>query len=113
MISITNDGQRIASSNYWQSSLADAGLPYLSCHRGAIRLLVPPGCQHAVEEMRTARAVVLSVGAWPPDHQREGAELLFDNGFAVHLEPGCFDQLPPEPAPGRDWRLSEIGSETV
>ena len=41
MITITNQGQRITSTNYWDSDNARAGYLYLSWNAGAARLMVP------------------------------------------------------------------------
>jgi len=42
MITIANDGPDIASTNYWATDHARAGIVYLSGNAGAWRLLMPP-----------------------------------------------------------------------
>jgi hypothetical protein len=100
MISITNDGQAITSTNYWHTAHALKGLLYLSWNAGAARLLVPPAAAAMVPEMRTGREVIISRGPWAEQPQREAFELLFEDGtdtpFAVHLMVQQSDRLPPD-----------------
>lgn len=41
MITISNDGQKIVSTNYWDTEHAKRGFLYLSWNAGAGRLLLP------------------------------------------------------------------------
>jgi hypothetical protein len=87
IISTANNGSRIVSTNYWGSSLEAAGIFYISVNAGAIRLLVPRGSESAVNEMKTAKEVVVSRGMDSQNNNRDSLELLFDdhsdNPFAI------------------------------
>ena len=41
LILITNDGPSIATSNYWDSEMAQTGILAVSYHAGSLRVLVP------------------------------------------------------------------------
>lgn len=59
MITIENDGQDIASTNYWSLEHAHRGLLYLSANAGAWRLLVPKGAEHHLPEIRTGKTAII------------------------------------------------------
>ena len=65
MIQIGNQGQAIASTNYWATEHARAGLCFLSVNAGALRLLVPQAAADALVEMRTGRSVTVEPSATP------------------------------------------------
>lgn len=62
MITIANDGTRIASTNYWQTEHAAKGLVYLSVNAGAVRLLVPRGWPD-LDNPRVVRVTLQIIGA--------------------------------------------------
>lgn len=66
MITFENDGQNIASTNYWSSDHATKGLCYLSANAGAWRLLVPPAAAHYLAEMRTGKSASIEPSAQMP-----------------------------------------------
>lgn len=89
MIQTENHGPLVRSSTFWGSELAERGLYYLSPNAGCFRLLVPRSRSADTAEMRTAREVVISVGAHRDYPEREMSEMLFDdrtpNPFALLL----------------------------
>jgi hypothetical protein len=100
MITIANQGQRIASTNYWDSDHAKAGYLYLSWNAGAARLLLPDNQKSMLREMKTGKYVIVSRGPWPEHGNREALELLFEDGsdipFTIHLVAEQTDRLLPE-----------------
>lgn len=89
VLSVANDGQALASTNYWDGKPAAQGLCFLTWNAGAARLLVPDDQVAWLADMRTAKYVILSSGPWPEQGGREGLELLFedhsDSPFVLHL----------------------------
>lgn len=100
-----NDGQRLVSTNYWDSEHAKAGLVFLSWNAGAARVLLPDKQAHMVADMRAAKYVVVSRGPWRvKGRRRDALELLFeddsDEPFCLHLVVEQTDRLPPEQQQG-------------
>lgn len=100
LITIQNAGQRILSTDYWDSEHAGQGLFYLSWNAGAGRLLVPDSQKPMLPEMRSGKYVIVSRGPWPDQGGREGIELLFEDGsdspFCLHLVAEQCDRLIPD-----------------
>lgn len=100
MLTITNKGQAIESTNYWDSEHAKAGYCYLSWNAGAARLLMPDALKPAIREMRTAQYVIVSRGPWREHGNRDALELLFEDGsdtpYCLHLVAEQTDRLLPE-----------------
>lgn len=109
-IIIENHGALITATNFWESDAEKAGKLFLSPNAGTLRLLVPRIHRSMIEEMRTARHVVCSLGPWPAANAEIGVELLFDDGsgdpYSVHLTPAACAMLPGEPALGQEWTLT-------
>jgi hypothetical protein len=86
MITITNDGPLIASTDYWDTEHASAGLCYLSGNAGAWRLLVPEAAEGSLADMRTGRRARIE----PSIVERGCVDIVFDDGsgspFAVTLD---------------------------
>lgn len=105
MIVINNAGQAIASTNYWQTEHAMAGLFYLSWNAGAGRLLVPDLMRGELREMRSARLVIVSSGPWTDQGGRPAMELLWedgsDNPYCLHLVREQTDRTIPEADQGK------------
>ena len=104
MITIGNQGQRIASTDYWDSDHARAGYLYLSWNAGAARLLVPDSQKAVIREMKTSEHVIISRGPWTDQGGREALELLFEDGsdapFCMHLVAEQCDRLIPDTEQG-------------
>jgi hypothetical protein len=110
MLTVENDGPRIASTNFFETDQAKAGKFFVSVYAGTLRLLIPDAHAAIIKETKTAEYVILSRGPWPAEEHTEGVELLWENHsaspFALHLTATSFDILPPEPEPGRHWYLT-------
>lgn len=110
-IHIENHGPLITSSNYWRSPAAKAGKILASCNAGAIRVLLPLGCDTWFPDLRQAKHVVVSRGPWPEENLPDAVEILWEDGrddpIAWHLSPECWlGGMPAEPDPGREWVVS-------
>lgn len=94
-----NRGQRLVSTNYWDSEHARAGYFYLTWNAGAARLLVPDRQKAALRDMKGASEVIISRGPWADQGGRDALELLWedggDNPFSIHLVAGQCDRLIP------------------
>ena len=73
---ISNDGQDIKTTNYFDSELALRGLLYLSGNAGALRLLVPYVREGYLAEMRTGTRVILEPAMRVPGD----IDVVFDDG---------------------------------
>lgn len=62
ILTITNHGSLITSSNYWQSEAAARGQMYLSLNAGCFRLLLPDSKRRELDELRTGKLAVISRG---------------------------------------------------
>ena len=96
---ITNDGPRITSTDYWQTEHSRRGILYLSINAGCFRLLVPTALAPEVDEMRSAKHIIISM--LPKLKRRDGqyaVEWMADDGtddpWSCHLSPGQCDRLP-------------------
>ena len=100
MLTISNKGQALADTTYWDSDHARAGLLYLTWNAGAARLLIPDTAKPMLREMKGAREVIVSRGPWTDQGNRDALELLWEDGsnepFCVHLVAEQTDRLIPE-----------------
>lgn len=105
-----NDGALIRRTDFFDSNHAKAGKVFVSVNAGTLRLLIPSSQAAIVQEIKSAKYVILSRGPWPAERQTDGFEILFedesDSPFVLHLSTTSFDLLPADPDPGRGWRLS-------
>ncbi len=76
-ITIGNDGQDIARTNYWETEPAFAGLCFVSINAGAIRLLVPKATEFYLMEMRTANQVTIERSQFDC---KECIDVVFEDG---------------------------------
>lgn len=97
MIKIKNNGPKIEQTNYWDTESAKAGYLYLSWNAGAARLLVPDPLKPQIEEMKTAKDIIISRGPWPDQGNRDSLEILFEDGssspFVLHMGTENTDRL--------------------
>jgi len=109
-ITITNHGQWITHTDYWQSPIEAAGKLYLSPNAGAIRILIPRAHRAIIQEMRRAKYAVLSRGPWPEMRLPDAVEIMWEDGsdapFALHLSPESCSALPSEPPKNQEWIIS-------
>lgn len=111
LVEISNDGQRIVGTNYWDTELAARGMLYLAINAGAFRLLVPPAVAgQVVPELGGARQAVVSRGPWPAAQRNDAVEVLLDDGsqspWSCHLDAGQVDRMPLDSDASRPWTLS-------
>lgn len=99
-ITIENAGQRIVSTDYWDSDHAKAGFCFLSWNAGAARLMLPDTQKPMLRDMKTAGYVVISRGPWADQGGRDALELMFedesDSPFCLHLVAEQCDRMLPE-----------------
>lgn len=92
MITIANNGQDIASTNYWTTDHARAGLVYLSGNAGAWRLLMPPAAAWMLPEMRTASRATIERSVRDP----RCWDIVFDDGsdspFSISIDKRQLDR---------------------
>lgn len=74
-LTIGNDGQYLTSTNFWEHELNAAGKYYFSINAGALRILIPDGLEHLVNEMRTAQSVELEL-----ERERDIINIWFVDG---------------------------------
>jgi hypothetical protein len=110
MVVIENHGALILSTDYWQTDAAKAGKVYCSCNAGTVRILLPNSQRRMVDDMRSAKYVILSRGPWKAMQRDEAVELLFEDEtqepFSMHLSVESFDMLPAKPMDGQEWVVS-------
>ena len=74
MITISNAGQAITGTNYWDSPHAKSGLYFASWNAGALRLLVPDNQAAAIAEMLTGPRCIVTRGKLNGASLRAGAQ---------------------------------------
>lgn len=98
IITISNAGQKIKDTNYWDSEYAQAGKAYISINAGCIRLLVPEAMFHMIPEIESGKKVIISRGPWPTEGREDAFEIMFedysDNPFALWLGTEQWDMIP-------------------
>jgi len=85
---IRNHGPLLLASDWWQSPAAQGGLFALSCHAGAIRLLVPRSREGVLNDLRLAA----QIGA---KHNPDGSVTLSGWGGALVIQPEDLENYPP------------------
>jgi hypothetical protein len=105
LLKIENNGPDIVSTNYWQSDYAANGYVYLTINSGAFRLLVPD--QMDMEDMLTAKEIIISRGPWPNGNKPDALELLFedfsDSPFCLHIGAEQIDRMPTNEDAGKTF----------
>jgi hypothetical protein len=100
---VENNGPELVRTNFWTD--LDLGKIYVSLNARAFRVLLPRDLESALEEMWTAREVIITRGPWPEAKTKDGVELMFEDGspapFALHLDARAFDRLPAAQDNGR------------
>ena len=93
MISISNAGADIASTNYFETPNARAGRYFVSRNASTARILVPDSLVRNLNEMSTGRICVISRGKW---NGIDALEFMFDDDsdapYALHLGLGQVDR---------------------
>lgn len=100
MFTIINDGQKVESTNYFDSVHAKRGLYFLSWNAGCARVLLPDSMIPQLTEMRTAHLVIVSRGPWTAKGGIDALELLFEDGsnspYCLHMTMEQTDRSLPE-----------------
>jgi len=99
-VKIDNDGQKIVSTNFWETEYALNGYCYLSINAGCYRLLVPKFHKDWLDEIKKAKEVVLSRGPArnlkPP--KSDALEIMFEDHteepFVITISPEQMDRMP-------------------
>ena len=96
--SISNDGQRITATNYFESPHATVrGLAFCAINAGAFRLLIPAAMEPTIPEMMTGRYCIVTRG-WHSGLSRKMLEFLFEDGsqspYVLHVEEAQCDRVP-------------------
>lgn len=93
MFTIENRGAEIASTDYWDSEHASAGLCYLSANAGTLRLLVPEAAEGMLPEMRTGKRVTIEPSISDP----RCVDIVFEDGtsspFSLALDKRQIDRV--------------------
>lgn len=96
MIEILNNGQDIASTNYWATPHAAAGYAFASWNAGALRLLLPPALLRDLPDMQAAPVAIVTRGRL---QGRDAVEIMFDDNseapYALHVLAEQSDRLVP------------------
>jgi len=91
LLTFANNGTEIAQTNFWDSSYAQKGIFYVSANAGTLRLLVPPGTEHTIAEMKTGKRVEIVPSIAIAGH----LDIVFEDGtaspYAVTLDKRQFD----------------------
>jgi hypothetical protein len=107
MIKLSNKGKEILETNYWDSEYAQEGIYYLSWNAGAARLLVPDSKKSDINEMKSAKYVIISRGTWLEHKKNDALELLFEDNsespFCLFLSPEQTDRLLPDTDEGGNF----------
>lgn len=87
MITISNAGQDVIETNYWDTPHARNGLFFGSWNAGALRLLVPDTQVAAIAEMLTGQLCIVTRGNLDGT---PALELMWDDGsdepYCIHLD---------------------------
>jgi len=121
LLTFSNDGQRLVSTNYWNSKYAAKNLLFLSFNAGAARLLIPKGMEPMLKELKTGSYCIISRGKLKAfmlgqkriEPEKQGVdmyELLFedfsDAPYCVHVEVSQSDRTLPEVDSETDFILT-------
>ena len=103
VVNIENDGPLVIKTNFFDSEHAKDGDFFVSVNSGAFRLLVPDSRIGEMNEMNTAKKIVISEGPCWPDGKggrpRKALEILFDDctdtPYSMWVTAEQVDKMPP------------------
>lgn len=91
MISISNNGQAIAQTNYWSTAQALSGYCFLSRNAAALRLLIPQAQSAWLQDILAAKKVTIERSLEIPG----GFDVVFEDGtdmpFFIGMSRGMMD----------------------
>jgi hypothetical protein len=107
---IENDGQEIATTDFYVTEYAKRGFYYLSWNAGAARILVPESRYSDITEMRTGKTVVICLGKWPEQGGILTYSVTFDDGtsspYVIFIDAEkSSDRILPDSETGREVPL--------
>jgi len=92
MISISNNGQAIAQTNYWSTAQALSGYCFLSRNAAALRLLLPKARSAWLKDILAAKKVTIERSVDIPG----GFDVVFEDGtdmpFFIAMSPRLIDR---------------------
>ena len=101
---ISNDGQEITATNYYESELFTRMLFYLSVNAGCFRLLSPVALD---DRDIQGTQIVISRGTW--DNRPDSIEIMFDDSsdtpYTLHLSKAQIDRLPIDADSGKMFQF--------
>ena len=107
---IRNQGQAVVETDYWDSTLAEHGLCYLTWSAGAARLLVPESMQHILPTISAADSVIISQGPWHEAGVDNALEVLWEDGtdspLALYIQDEACDRILTAGDAGREFPFS-------
>lgn len=109
MLISKNDDPALFSAPYFDTEHAQSGFYHLSWSAGAVCLFVPDGRIDELQDMQTAISVIASRGLWTGQGERDGLELLFEDGsdapFCIYLCAEKCEHLPPDTDQGGGFTI--------
>lgn len=94
MVYISNEGENIVETNYWDSELAKKGLFFLSWNDGTARLLMPKIQENYLREIKSGKCVIITRGIY---RGVESLEIMFEDysesPFVIFLSLGQTDRV--------------------
>lgn len=122
-ITIENHGPLIVGTDYFGSEMARGGKAFLSPNAGAFRLLLPPGWENQIADMRTGKLCVVTRGPWvargrvlAPDALELMLEDDSEDPWCAHLNAESCAAMPADDWVGREcvltvWTRSRGGTK--
>ncbi len=106
ILCLKNDGQKIASTNFWETVGNHHGLFFLSTNAGALRLMVPDSQRHVVNEFHNVKHVRVTRGLHHEVPSEIGIELVFVDDsrapYVLQMHASNLDRLFPKSEAGQD-----------
>jgi hypothetical protein len=114
LLIISNKGQAISNTNYWESNSCQSGLFFLSWNAGAGRLLIPDIHKSSIKDMESADYVIVSRGTL---EGHDALELLFedhsDTPLSIHIAMDQTDRIIPDSDQGAEFVITGWTKEEV
>lgn len=100
---IRNAGADILQASYFGSKLEGAGVVFVSCNAGCVRLMIPRTHNEIIHDMEAAKLVILTRGVFCG---RPGLEILFEDEsedpYVIHVTSDSGMVFPGDPF-DRHW----------
>lgn len=110
LILIENNGQELSHTNFWDHQMAARGFLFLSWNAGSARLLVPDNQKLMIDEIRSAKYAIISVGRLNGKSGPVALEILFednsDSPFSVQINYEQCDRILPKSAHRSEFLMS-------